>query len=237
MSSSEAPAGSSPAIRPSAMTRMRSLIPISSGSSEEISSTASPSRASSRTSVWMAALAPTSTPRVGSSNSSTRGRAASHLAMTTFCWLPPDRKRTSWPVPREVSRTRSSSSARARASGGRSRAGTALVTSRTLSRTDWRSASPSALRSSLTSAIPARIACRGRRGRSRLPPTVISPAVNGSAPNRARARALRPEPWSPPTPRISPARRDRVMSASLPFPARDAVSTVSPASPATARGG
>src|SRR5580698_6810842 len=38
----------------------------------------------------MSALAPTSTPWVGSSRSSTLGRWRSHLASTTFCWLPPD---------------------------------------------------------------------------------------------------------------------------------------------------
>jgi hypothetical protein len=37
-------------------------------------------------------LAPTSTPRVGSSTISTLGRVASHFAMTTRCWLPPLRK-------------------------------------------------------------------------------------------------------------------------------------------------
>ena len=49
-------AGSSPAMRPSRMTTIRSLIPISSGSSEEIISTAAPARASSRISSWMAGL-------------------------------------------------------------------------------------------------------------------------------------------------------------------------------------
>ena len=37
----------------------------------------------------MSCLAPTSTPLVGSSRSSTPGRRGSHLASTTFCWLPP----------------------------------------------------------------------------------------------------------------------------------------------------
>ncbi len=86
-----APAGSSPATRPSCITTMRSLMPISSGSSELIITTAVPDRASSRISSWMAALAPTSTPRVGSSKSITPGSSASHLASTTFCWLPPER--------------------------------------------------------------------------------------------------------------------------------------------------
>ena len=36
------------------------------------------------------ALVPTSIPRVGSSTMSRAGRRLSHLASTTFCWLPPD---------------------------------------------------------------------------------------------------------------------------------------------------
>jgi len=39
-------------------------------------------------------LAPTSTPRVGSSSSSRRGSLSSSLANTTFCWLPPERLTT-----------------------------------------------------------------------------------------------------------------------------------------------
>ncbi len=42
----------------------------------------------------MAALAPTSTPRVGSSTMRTRDSRASHFARTTFCWLPPLRAET-----------------------------------------------------------------------------------------------------------------------------------------------
>ena len=37
----------------------------------------------------ISAFAPTSTPRVGSSISSTRGRVITLRAITTFCWLPP----------------------------------------------------------------------------------------------------------------------------------------------------
>ncbi|MGC0369303.1 hypothetical protein RKD05_001555 [Microbacterium sp. SLBN-111] len=38
----------------------------------------------------MSTRAPASTPCVGSSARSTRGRASSVRASTTFCWLPPD---------------------------------------------------------------------------------------------------------------------------------------------------
>ncbi|MEZ5863364.1 MAG: hypothetical protein R3D25_04570 [Geminicoccaceae bacterium] len=39
---------------------------------------------------WTAAFEPMSMPLVGSSRMMTRGRVASHLAITTFCWLPPE---------------------------------------------------------------------------------------------------------------------------------------------------
>ena len=46
--------------------------------------------ARSRTISKMAARAPTSTPTVGESRTSTRGVVASHFASTTRCWLPPE---------------------------------------------------------------------------------------------------------------------------------------------------
>jgi len=56
--------------------------------------TATPSPASPDISRWTSALVPTSMPRVGSSTISTLGVMASHLARTTFCWLPPERVAT-----------------------------------------------------------------------------------------------------------------------------------------------
>ena len=44
---------------------------------------------SSPTIAWISFLAPTSTPWVGSSRSSTRGDSRSQRARTTFCWFPP----------------------------------------------------------------------------------------------------------------------------------------------------
>jgi len=38
----------------------------------------------------MSRLAPTSTPRVGSSRMTTRGPGCSTFAMASFCWLPPE---------------------------------------------------------------------------------------------------------------------------------------------------
>ena len=43
---------------------------------------------------YSSARAPTSTPRVGSSSSSTRQPRSSQRARTAFCWLPPERVRT-----------------------------------------------------------------------------------------------------------------------------------------------
>ena len=48
---------------------------------------------------WTSTLAPMSMPRVGSSRIRTVGFDASHLASTTFCWLPPDSAPTSWSTP------------------------------------------------------------------------------------------------------------------------------------------
>src|SRR5690606_21926876 len=72
-------------IRPWYITSTRSLIPSTSGRSEEMSRIAIPSRVRRFINRYISSLAPMSTPRVGSSRMSTRGEAASHLPMTTFC--------------------------------------------------------------------------------------------------------------------------------------------------------
>ena len=50
-------------------------------------------------------MAPTSTPRVGSSKITMSGSCTSDLAITTFCWLPPDSSITftSLPMARTLS--------------------------------------------------------------------------------------------------------------------------------------
>ena len=100
------PAGSSPASRPSRITRMRSDMPITSGSSlETIRIGDAVGGAACASARRRACLAPTSMPRVGSSISTTRGSMLSQRASTTFCWLPPERNCTSWSSPRaETSR-------------------------------------------------------------------------------------------------------------------------------------
>ncbi len=58
-----------------------------------------PDAASSETIRCTSTLAPISMPRVGSSRMRTCGSVASHLAMTTFCWLPPDSAFAAWSTP------------------------------------------------------------------------------------------------------------------------------------------
>ncbi len=70
---------------PSKSTTMRSAIPSTSGSSDEIMSTATPWAASSESRRCTSAFVPTSMPRVGSSTISRVGLRASHFARTAFC--------------------------------------------------------------------------------------------------------------------------------------------------------
>ena len=86
-------------MRPARMTRMRSLMPMTSGSSLEIMMIAMPFCANSLIRRWISALAPTSMPRVGSSMMRMRGSVASHFDRPTFCWLPPESFPTIWPMP------------------------------------------------------------------------------------------------------------------------------------------
>jgi len=90
--------------RPSRRTTIRSHMPMSSGSSDEMSRIASPCKASSAIIAWTSALLWTSTPWVGSSRIMSRGLAASHLDSTTFCWLPPESIFTGWSKLRNFSR-------------------------------------------------------------------------------------------------------------------------------------
>src|SRR5262245_50240149 len=80
-------------IRPVRITSTRCASRATSSNSDEMRMTAVPSAASESSSSWIAALAPTSTPRVGSSAISTAGDCSSHLANNAFCWFPPDSSR------------------------------------------------------------------------------------------------------------------------------------------------
>ena len=238
ISVSAAPAGSSPARRPPRITRMRSATPISSGISDEIIRIATPSRASPRMRSWMPALAPTSTPRVGSSKIRTPGWIASHLASTTFCWLPPDRKRASCSSERARSSTERASSCTLTVPGSRRRClpPSDRSASSVLSRIGWASARPSSLRSSVMKPMPALIPARGPRPTG-LPSTSTVPALALSAPNSARASSVRPEPWSPARPTISPARTSIETSSRTAVLTPAARSRTSPSSSGVPRGG
>ena len=84
----------SPMMRPPFITRTRSLMPRTSGSSLEIIRIAMPSPASLRISWWISALAPTSMPRVGSSSSKISGRLTSAWASATRLRIPPESSET-----------------------------------------------------------------------------------------------------------------------------------------------
>ncbi|MNH28839.1 hypothetical protein D3C79_890310 [compost metagenome] len=136
----------------------------------------------------MSNLAPTSMPRVGSSNSSTVQSRSSQRPITTFCWLPPDSSPTTWSglelrmrmalIWRWAnSRSALPSSTPAREIAGRlPRAMLALI--------DCDSSRPSPLRSSVIRAMPSRTAatgesiCTGRNGW----PSSIAPLSARSAP-------------------------------------------------------
>ena len=192
-------------------------MPISSGSSEEIISTATPSFASLRIRSWMPAFAPTSMPRVGSSKIRICGWVLSHFASTTFCWLPPDRNRTSCSGPWALSSVTAASSLLLMMPGVERRLRgdiTVRTASIMLSAIDCASASPSTLRSSVMKPRPARIAWRGWRNLLGLPSISTVPLSTGSAPKIARATSVRPEPTRPASPTISPARTSKLTSRS-----------------------
>ncbi len=75
----------SPTISPLRMTRMRWQTPISSAISEEITITERPSAARAAMKRYICCLAPMSTPRVGSSMTTTFGSSSIILAISSFC--------------------------------------------------------------------------------------------------------------------------------------------------------
>ena len=75
--------------RPLLMTSSRSGTCTASSSSDVAKTMPRPRLACCVIRSKMSAFAPTSTPRVGSSSSSTRGSVSRALPITTFCWLPP----------------------------------------------------------------------------------------------------------------------------------------------------
>ena len=166
----------------------------------------------------MARLAPTSTPRVGSSAISTRGSRSSIRANSSFCWLPPDSvpagtrlaPRPDVELAEHLPHRARSSRPRDQAAPAESgKAGQADVLPRPsgpaagpapgATRGSWRR--PAAQR---RRGLP-----RGRRARPRPPAARPSapltvPAATRLAHGTARASSVRPAPTSPARPTISP---------------------------------
>ena len=152
-----------------------------------------------------------STPRVGSSSSSTSASCTSSRPSATFCWLPPDSVATvsSGPAARMPSvRIQSRVIARwaARLSHPFVEHDAKPVSVR-LSATDIGSARPSPLRSSLR--YPTRWPMR-RAGESAVvdgsDAIRTAPDATGASPKSARTSSVRPDPIKPAMPRISPRR-------------------------------
>ena len=200
--------------RPSDMTRMRSARSSSSGSSELTTTMASPSSArAGRSGRRSRCLAPTSMPRVGSSSSSTRGRVASHLPITTFCWLPPDSVPAGLLDAGAADAERSHRVARQRAPRAlnerkpKPRAGGRRAAARRCRGSTRRGAGPA----SCGPRSPARGRAAARRAASAISTGSPSSRIVAAARARRRRRrcvsriSVRPEPSRPPMPRTSPA--------------------------------
>src|SRR5215207_5113687 len=220
LSSSASSRLSSSVRRPSCITSTRSAMPSTSGSSLEIISTATPRPASSLIRRWTSALVPTSIPRVGSSTISSFGSVASHLASTTFCWLPPERNPAGSSRRWNLSCSRVAHSRASRCSAALRikprRASMPIRVIVALRAIERSMTSPCWRRSSGTKPIPASIAAIGLPAGIRRPSTSTWPASGLSIPKIARATSLRPAPTSPARATISPARTSKLMSKKTP---------------------
>ena len=173
----------------------------------------------------MSCLVAASTPRVTSNSSSTRASVSSQRAISTFCWLPPERVPTAWLVERPPpmrscvhdARRPPSRSARA-ARRTRPPTGATAWPARccpgwTVAGTGLRPCGPRARRR--CRARPGSRPSAGGRspaGRRRA----AAPPLARWAPNRVRNRSRCPWPARPPTPRISPRRRSNETPRSRP---------------------
>ena len=199
---------------------MRSDRPTSSGTSVEWKRTILPSLARARTSAKISCFAPTSTPRAGSSSRITPGLISSHLPITTFCWLPPERWCTCAHGDGALIRSASIWRLAARASSPRpARAAPAERARRAPARCSARSCA----RASGPGA-----GGRTERGSRRVAPTasprpagprpsgnVTDPRIALRTPKSAPSRSETPEPWMPARPTISPACASKLTSLRL----------------------
>ena len=94
VASSAAGPGSSAVIWPPYSVSTRSQTSGNSVSSLEKKRIAAPSSARLLSSVWICRFVPTSIPRVASKQSIVLNPDASHRPIVTFCWLPPESRRT-----------------------------------------------------------------------------------------------------------------------------------------------
>ena len=161
-------------------------------------------------------------PRVGSSTISTRGSVASHLASTTFCWLPPDRVDTGSVEPRRLdlqplrpgraAARRSAAAEQQPEPAQRPPAGQGRVA------LDRQLHHQALLAPVLGHQREPRRDRRGRVARraAARPSTSTSPASYRSMPKTARTTSLRPAPTSPASATISPPRTVKLTSVKTP---------------------
>ena len=195
-------------------------MPITSGSSLETIRTATPCAGERRASARRSRAWRPRRCRGWARRAARRaGLVASQRASTTFCWLPPERNCDLLVHARAETASEESRPGTSRRAPPVRRGKTARTTPSALSRIDWLRASPVALRSSVISASPARMAARGERGRTARRRRSSSPRVNGSTPKTASSSSVRPEPCRPATPTISPARSVRSTPSTYPLPA------------------
>ena len=157
--------------------------------------------------------------------------AASHLASTIFCWLPPEspathrveaRRADAQPVEvlaRHAPLARTADPAQPRQPTEDRRATCCAVRSR-------RAPAPAACGPPARSRCRARSRAPGCAPRTGVPRSTIRPRVGRSIPNSADATSDRPAPISPASPTISPARSENETSSNLP-------GTVSPSTRST----
>ncbi len=140
-----------------------------------------------------------------------RGCRISHLAITTFCWLPPESAPTGISRPAVLMASSPTMSSISRCSAARSM--TPAFDSRSsaakdrFSRTVIGSMRPSVLRSSGISAMPMRssLAAEGLAMETGFPSTRICPERPRNTPKNASSSSRWPWPSRPPSPTTSPA--------------------------------
>ena len=147
-------------------------------------------------------------PTVGSSKMNTSGLQHRNLAMTTFCWLPPDRLPTSCSTEGVLTFTSLENFLACSVSFFRFRKPILEMVSIAhmlmLYLMDSPSAQPSARRSSVSRPMPYFSASDGSLISTFCLLTYTSPVSRFSTPTSARMISLRPAPTRPTKPRISP---------------------------------